>query len=87
MQKAWPLIGPSLSLYVRMLGEALNKSPQRLLTARLIQNFPGRRIGMGQVLAGCTLQRWRFAYLLREFRALIRPSMPFWLICSANWLR
>lgn len=27
------------------------------------------------------------AYLLRWFSAWIRPSMPFWLICWANWLR
>jgi hypothetical protein len=26
-------------------------------------------------------------YLLRWFSAWIRPSMPFWLICWANWLR
>lgn len=27
------------------------------------------------------------SYWLRWFSALIRPSMPFWLICWANWLR
>src|SRR5690606_31990529 len=44
-------------------------------------------VGAPELDSGMELQRAQPVYLPLRFRAAISPSMPFWLICCANWLR